>query len=388
HGHIIDLIDKKANRIFMPYVVYESKEDKNTPNSFNCPIVSGYSDVIKSSMPFLEKHNICIDAPTIAFNNEQLLTKACIKYLMTLGIEKSLVEKALPKALAAQRMYVSSLQENCQRIIEKNSVGNNMVIMLVGRPYHADPLIQHKISDMISAFGVDVISEDFVRSEEHNTFDNVQTIMQWAYTNRILKAAEWVAKTNANVHLVQMTSFGCGPDAFIIDEVNEILKRHGKSHTILKIDDVNNIGSLRLRIRSLIESLRFASDKEVTITPLIKNKIFTEEDKHRTILVPFFSEYYSPFVPVLFKLAGYNFVTLPPSDVHSSELGLKFANNEVCYPATLVIGDIIKALQTRKYNRDEIAIGITQTGGQCRATNYLSLIKKAMVAAGYEDIPV
>ncbi|HEY9124944.1 MAG TPA: acyl-CoA dehydratase activase-related protein, partial [Bacteroidales bacterium] len=242
HGHIIDLIDKKANRIFMPYVVYESKEDKNTPNSFNCPIVSGYSDVIKSSMPFLEKHNICIDAPTIAFNNEQLLTKACIKYLMTLGIEKSLVEKALPKALAAQRMYVSSLQENCQRIIEKNSVGNNMVIMLVGRPYHADPLIQHKISDMISAFGVDVISEDFVRSEEHNTFDNVQTIMQWAYTNRILKAAEWVAKTNANVHLVQMTSFGCGPDAFIIDEVNEILKRHGKSHTILKIDDVNNIG--------------------------------------------------------------------------------------------------------------------------------------------------
>jgi predicted CoA-substrate-specific enzyme activase len=388
HGHILDLVQKKVDRVFMPYVVYESKEDKNAANSFNCPIVSGYSDVIKSAMTIEEKHNIPVDAPTIVFNDSKLLQKACYNYFKTFGISKKLITNAIAKADLAQSNYFKALTANSQKILDKAVAETKMVIMLVGRPYHTDPLVQHKVSDMISAFGVDVISEDLVRETIDEKLHDVNAVMQWAYTNRILKAAKWVAEGNLNVHFVQMTSFGCGPDAFIIDEVSEILKRNGKNLAILKIDDVNNIGSLRLRIRSLIDSLKFASLKEPIKTKLKHTPHYQVEDRKRTILVPFFSEFYSPFVPVLFKTVGFNFETLPPADESSSNYGLKYANNEVCFPATLVVGDIIKALDSGKYKSSEIAIAISQTGGQCRATNYIALIKKAMISAGYDDIPV
>lgn len=389
HGHIFDLVNKNVDRIFMPYVIYESREDKNASNSFNCPIVSGYSDVIKSAVQTQEKHGIPVDAPTFVFNDIKLLKKACLEYLAQFGIKKNVIESALEKANASQDLYFKNIADNSQKIFDEAVNKDKMVIMLVGRPYHTDPLIQHKISDMVASFGVDVISEDLVRSMTDEGFENVSAVLQWAYTNRIIKAAKWVAQSKANVHFVQMTSFGCGPDAFIIDEVNDILKNAGKNLSLLKIDDVNNLGSLRLRIRSLIESLKFSgAEKELQVMERLQTPPFLKEDRNRTILVPFFSEFYSPFVPVLFKLSGYNIENLPPADDASSEYGLKYSNNEVCFPATLIVGDIIKALDSGKYKSSEIAIAISQTGGQCRATNYIALIKKAMISAGYTDIPV
>ena len=389
HGHILDLVNRKVDRIFMPYVIFEVKEDKNVSNSYNCPIVSGYSDVIKSAIQPFEKYNIPVDAPSIAFNDKKLLLNSCTEYLAQFGIKKKTVIAALEKAQIAQDQYFANIAENSQKIFDLAFNQNKMIIMLVGRPYHTDPLIQHKISEMIAAFGIDVISEDLVRPMGNQTFDKVNAVMQWAYTNRIIKAANWVAESKANVHFVQMTSFGCGPDAFIIDEINDILKHAGKNLSLLKIDDVNNIGSLRLRIRSLIESLKFSqAKKELKVVERKQTPPFLKEDKNRTILAPFFSEYYSPFVPVLFGLAGYKFETLPPPDEASSDFGLKFSNNEVCFPATLIIGDVIKALNSGKYKSSEVAVAISQTGGQCRATNYLSLIKKAMISAGYDDVPV
>lgn len=389
HGHILDLINKKVDRIFMPYVVFESKEDKNTANSFNCPIVSGYSDVIDSAINPRGKYGIPIDAPTITLNDEGLLEKACIEYLQTFNIKPEKIKESLKKALKIQQEYTFSLHANASRILNKHDNKDKLVIILVGRPYHTDPLIQHKISDMIASFGIDVISEDIVRFVTGEDFSDVNAVMQWAYTNRIIKVAKWIGDQPENIQMVQMTSFGCGPDAFIIDEVSEILKNKGKNLSLLKIDDVNNIGSLKLRIRSLIDSIKYGSLEKTIIQKETKHTpVFEKEDRRRTILVPYFSEFYSPFVPTLFKLVGYNFETLPPSDEVSSEYGLKFANNEVCFPATLVIGDIIKALHSGKYERDEIAIAISQTGGQCRATNYIALIKKAMLSAGFNDIPV
>ncbi len=389
HGHILDLINKKVDRIFMPYVIFETKEDSNSVNSFNCPIVSGYSDVIKSAMNTFEKYGIPLDAPTFVFNNNKLLKTSSWEYIKSFGIDKKLFETAFKAALVNQEEFFISLTSNAKRILDKAIAENRMVIMLAGRPYHTDPLVQHKISEMISAFGVDVISEGLVRGNIDEDFSDIHAVMQWAYTNRILKAARWAAQTKANVHFVQLTSFGCGPDAFIIDEVTTILKHHGKNLSLLKIDDVNNIGSLRLRIRSLIESLKYAgAEKEVKKHEIKQTAVFEKIDRNRTILVPFFSEFYSPFVPILAEILGYTFENLPPSDEQSSDLGLKFANNEICFPATTIVGDIIKALKSGKYKSSEIAIAISQTGGQCRATNYIALIKKAMISAGFEDIPV
>jgi predicted nucleotide-binding protein (sugar kinase/HSP70/actin superfamily) len=179
-----------------------------------------------------------------------------------------------------------------------------------------------------------------------------------------MKAAQWTANTEENVHFIQITSFGCGPDAFIIDEVNDILKQGGKNLTLLKVDDVNNAGSLRLRIRSLIESLKFKTEEQQSKArqQFKTTPAFTEQDRHRKILCSHFSEFHSPFLPPVFKIMGYELENLPPSDAESAKLGLKYANNEVCYPATLVVGDCIRAIESGRYKKEEICFAITQTG--------------------------
>ncbi len=390
NGHIYNLIDKKVDRIFLPFVVYEQKEDNNTANSYNCPIVTGYSEVIRSSINPEQKHNIKFDSPTFTFKDKNLMKKACRDYILEIlpQTNNQTIDKAFKLALNEQVNYENQLNIRCNQILEQSVTQNKLVIILTGRPYHADPLIQHKISDVISEFGVNVISEDIVRDKNIDT-KNINVVTQWAYTNRIMKAALWAANQSINVEYIELTSFGCGPDSFILDDINDILKHKNKNLTILKVDDINNIGSTRLRIRSLIESLKFKeankfiADKKITSTPP-----FTVNDQKRKILMPWFGDFYSPFLPPLFGLLGYEAINLPPSDQLSAEYGLKYSNNEICYPATLVVGDFMKALALENYNHNEIALAITQTGGQCRATNYISLLKKALISAGITDIPV
>ncbi len=389
HGHIYDLVEKKVDRIFFPYVIYEEKEP-HANNSYNCPVVSGYSDVIRSAINPEKNFGIAFDSPVINFSDTVLLKKACRKYLEDILKNKfssSSFEKSFESALEAKKRFADTVHDKAVQLLDHAKEENRFVILLAGRPYHNDPLIQHKISEIITSFGVDVITEDLLREDE-NKLSGSHVIPQWSYMNRIMKSAQWVANTDQDVHFVQITSFGCGPDAFIIDEVSDILKRKGKNLTLLKVDDVNNAGSLKLRIRSLIESLKFKNDTEIEPTAFRTTPEFLEKDRNKTILVPYFSDFYSPFIPSAFKLMGYNMENMAPSDSVSAELGLKYANNEICYPATLVIGDCIRALQSGKYDPDNIAFAITQTGGQCRATNYIALIKKALLAAGYGDIPV
>ena len=387
HGHIYSLIEQKIDRIFYPYVVYEQKEDPNSRNSYNCPIVAGYSDVIKSSIDPEERFQLPVDAPVMSFNDEKLLRKSCEEYLGSLNIQKAVIRKAVDNAIQAQKEYMDNLHRRAKEIVDKAKKEHRMVILLAGRPYHVDPLIQHKISDSISDMGIDVITENVTYHSDNEVFEQIHGVSQWAYPNRIFKSAHYVAESQDNIHFVQLTSFGCGPDAFIIDEVKEILNRSGKNLTVLKIDDVNNIGSLRLRIRSLVESLQF-KPVELYKRPRVTTKVFMPEDKKRIILAPYFAEGYSELLPAVFKGMGYHLVNLPLPTMESTEQGLRYANNEVCYPATIVTGSIITALKSGRYDLEKVAVAITQTGGQCRASNYIALIKNAMVAAGFEKVPV
>ncbi|MDR3229669.1 MAG: acyl-CoA dehydratase activase-related protein [Puniceicoccales bacterium] len=396
HGHVLDLVDKKVDRILMPFVLHEQNggapgecgggnggSGGGAVRGYNCPIVSGYSDVIRSALDTAGRHNIPLDAPTLTFADTVLLRKACRRYLCeTLGVAPRVAAAAIERAIAAQREFGEALSAKIHEIVAAAANGARPLIILAGRPYHTDPLIQHKVAEMFAEFGADVVNEDIARD-----LADTKT-SPWAYPNRILAAATWVATAPAHVHFVQITSFGCGPDAFIVDEVGERLRRAGKSHTVLKVDDINNPGSLRLRARSLIESLGARSVATGVVKPVLSVAPFTDADRRRTILVPFFSEIYSPFIPVFMRLMGYKALALPPANADSIDAGLQYANNEICYPATLVIGDFVCALKSGKYKRDEIALGITQTGGQCRATSYLALIKRALVAAGFADVPV
>ncbi len=392
HGHVNDLIAKKVDRIFYPYVVYERKEDEQSRNSYNCPIVAGYSDVIRSSMDPAAKAGIPFDSPVITFSEEKLMRRSCLAYLQGLGVAKPVAERAITMAAQAQDDYLAALTRRGNEILDAAIAEERMVILLAARPYHIDPLIEHKISHAIADMGIDVITENTATVSGAAVYRELNAMTQWSYPNRIFKAAYFVGShPYRNLHFVQLTSFGCGPDAFILDEVNAILKRFHKNHTILKIDDVNNIGSLRLRVRSLVESVSGGAGtppREQEPSSYVTTRTYTAQERRRTLLGPYFAEGYSEFFPPLFKLAGYNLVTLPAGTQEAAEVGLRYANNEVCYPATLVVGSIMRELLSGKYDPHDVAIIMTQTGGQCRASNYYSLIKNALVSAGMQEIPV
>ena len=262
-------------------------------------------------------------------------------------------------------------------------------LYLQAGPYHCDRLINHGIPDMIAQMGADVITEDIISIDEEKLKD-IGIINQWVYPNRILNAAKWVAGLE-NTRLIQLNSFGCGPDTIICDEVKDTMRESGKTPTIIRIDESTSPGSLKLRIRSLIESVRLNSRGNNVKVKKVKRrnvKYFDKEDKGRTILAPFFSEFHNAYMANPFAEMGYKVEMLPEPDRYSTELGLKYVNNEICYPATIVIGDILKALKSGRYDPDKIAVGITQTGGQCRASNYVPLLKKAMLRAGFDNVPV
>lgn len=383
HSHIDNLTGKGVDRIFMPFVGYE-KMEKGSLNSYNCPIVSGYNEVIKSSC----QTTIPIDSPAITFKDKKLLERQCGEYLKALGVDGKVIRKALTKANQEQKDFQDKLLTASLGGYMQAHEKGELTILLAARPYHSDPLVQHKISDIIASMGVNVISEDIVRNDDMADIgEQSDLVKQWSYINRILRAAEFVAQYPSDIHFVQITSFGCGPDAFLVDEVQSILRRSGKSLTLLKVDDINNVGSLKLRVRSLVESLMLNNSYTRAKSSRLTTKNFEREDSSRTIILPYFTDYISPLIAPIFALSGYRAITLPKSDSASVEFGLRYANNEVCYPATLVVGDILKYLHSCD-NLENIAVGITQTGGQCRASNYISLIKKGLVESGFANVPV
>ncbi len=394
HGHVLDLVKRGVDRIFVPFVVYEAQEVTGVSNSFNCPVVSGYSEVLRSALSGHLPEELPIDAPSISFKDEKLLKQQCWAYLQGIvdkrtGLGKKEFEAVFRKALQEQETFFTELLQKNREVAEQAQTTGRTLVVLAGRPYHSDPLIQHKIAQIVTEFGVDVVTEDIARRAELDPKASL-SVHQWGFTNRIVAAAHWAAEAGKNVHFVQITSFGCGPDAYVVDEATEILRTAGKTATVLKVDDVSNVGSLRLRIRSLIESLKLREDSQLTesTTPLPTHKIFEKEDQKRTILMPWFGDPYSPYLPPLFAQAGYKAENLPPSSESTAGYGLRYSNNEICYPATLVVGDFMQAIARGQYKREEIAFGITQTGGQCRATNYISLVKKALQQVGLGDVPV
>lgn len=406
HSHIAELQQAGVERILMPYVLHEKPDCPSAVNSYNCPIVSGYSDVVRSAM----RPDLPIDSPVVSFRSLQTAQRTVSAYLSRLGVSNATIKAAFRNAWYAQKGIEGRLKLRAREILHNDRREHRLTILLAGRPYHTDPLIQHQLSRTIAAMGVGVITEDAVRSSSELKDGDTNTVRQWVFPNRIIKAAQWVAQLADDVQMVMITSFGCGPDAFIQDEVRSLLARHGKSLTLLKVDDIDNIGSLRLRVRSLIESLAAAQatgtcsvnqalpqgdlslrpegTERSEVQPFLTTRTFQRSDAGRTLLVPHISEFITPLLPAIGWRAGYHLEVLPPSDSESARIGLQYANNEVCYPATLIVGDIIRALQSGNYDLGEVAVVMSQTGGQCRATNYAGLIKRAMVQAGFADVPL
>jgi predicted nucleotide-binding protein (sugar kinase/HSP70/actin superfamily) len=386
-GHIIDLVEQGVDRIFYPMVFYEKTEYSDSANSYNCPVVSGYADVVRNIIDPQRRFGIPLDMPAVTFRDTKLLRRTCLRYLAGLGVSRGQATRAYEAAVEAQRQFKEQVRSAAQVILEDARHHDRPVVLLMGRPYHVDPLINHNIPELIADYGLDVITEDSVPWEEGTRLENPHVMTQWEYLNRYFHAARW-AGTATGVEVVQLNSFGCGPDPFILDEVAAILDQFGKRPTVIRIDEIESPGSVKLRLRSTFEALGQRDDKARRFEAREPRRVYHEGDRHRTLIVPDFSTFCSP--PLLRPLIdqGYDVVWLPPADRQSVDVGLKYLNNEVCYPATITAGDLIKALQSGVYDPAKTAIGFSQTGGQCRASSYVPLIVKALQAAGFADVPV
>ena len=389
HGHIMDLIEKEVKFIFYPCITHEQQEQKDADNHFNCPIVVSYPEVVKNNIDTLREKNILYMKPFLPFDNEKKMLKRLYEELKVFNIDENEIKQSLEKAYKEQEIFKKDIQksgEDTLKLIKENGIKG---IVLAGRPYHIDPQINHGIPEMINSLGMAVLTEDSI-SHLGEIERPIRVVDQWAYHSRLYAAASFVSKEK-DLELVQLNSFGCGLDAVTTDQVQEILNGNSKVYTTLKIDEGNNLGAARIRLRSL-KATMLEREKNGFKLKKIDNKYkrikFTKEmKKSHTILAPEMSPIHFQFVEEAFRQSNYNLVVLPTTD-NDIEVGLKYVNNDACYPAIIVIGQLIQALKSGKYDLNNTSVIISQTGGGCRATNYIGFLRKALKDAGFENIPV
>ena len=388
HGHVTWLIRQGVPFIFYPSLFYERKEFEDANNHYNCPIVTSYSENIKNNVDEISRGEVAFRNPFLSFRDLDTVTKALICEFTELSpAEITEAAKEGWQEMANARL---DLQKKGEEVLKYLKDTGKRGIVLAGRPYHIDPEINHGIPELITSYDIAVLTEDSI---SHLTKPDRPLIVsdQWMYHSRLYAAASYV-KTVDNLDLIQLNSFGCGLDAVTTDQVSDILSGSGKIYTCLKIDEVNNLGAARIRIRSLLSALRVREKlgKTRTIRSSAIQKVpFTEEMRENyTILCPQMSPIHFEILEPAFRACGYNFKVLDNDNKHSVDVGLKYVNNDACYPSLLVVGQIMEALLSGKYDLNKTAIIMTQTGGGCRATNYVGFIRRALQKAGMEQIPV
>ena len=391
HGHISWLIKRDVPFIFYPCIPYERKEVPGAGNHYNCPMVTSYSENIKNNMEELKEKNVKFLNPFMAFTSEAVLSKKLQEvFKKEFDIPESETKKAAKKAWDELAQARTDVEKKGEEVLQYLKDTGKHGIVLAGRPYHIDPEINHGIADMITSYGFAVLTEDSV-SHLGKVERPLVVTDQWMYHSRLYAAATFV-KTQDNLDLVQLNSFGCGLDAVTTDQVSDILTRSGKIYTVLKIDEVNNLGAARIRIRSLISALRVREERRYTrniVSSSYNRVIFTKEmKKNYTLLCPQMSPIHFELIEPAIRSFGYNLVVLQNDDKTAVDTGLKYVNNDACYPSLIVIGQIMDALLSGKYDLDHTAVLMSQTGGGCRASNYIGFIRRALEKAGMAQIPV
>ena len=388
HGHVSWLIKQGVHYIFYPCIPYERTEFSDSVNHYNCPIVTSYAENIKNNVDELQDASIRFHNPFLSLTNEETVTSRLMEEFP--GIPSQEVQAAAHEAWLELDRCRKDIMRKGEETLEYLEKTGRRGIVLAGRPYHIDPEIHHGIPDLINSYGIAVLTEDSV-SHLAPVERPLRVNDQWMYHTRLYAAANFI-KEKENLDLIQLNSFGCGLDAVTTDQVNEILSNSGKIYTCLKIDEVHNLGAARIRIRSLLAAIRVKEQqkKPRKIQPSSIHKVvFTEEmRKEYTILCPQMSPIHFSILQAAFNASGYHLEILPNDNKEAVDVGLKYVNNDACYPSLMVVGQIMQALLSGKYDLSKTAIIMTQTGGGCRASNYIGFIRRALTKAGLTHIPV
>ena len=389
NGHIMNLLKKGIKNIFYPSIPYDIQEEEKAENHYNCPIVTSYPEVIENNIEEIRNPDInFIHSFLPIYDSKKMAVRLYEALKDSFNISKKEIKNALDKSYDELERYKRDIEQKGEDTVVKMRERGMRGIVLAGRPYHLDPEINHGIPEMMTQLGLVVLSEESIAKMARDK-DDLRVVNQWVYHSRLYNAAEFV-KNEPNIELVQLTSFGCGLDAITTDQVKEILDRHGKIYTLIKIDEINNLGAARIRARSLIAAMneRTKYKHDYIKGEVLKTPLFEKGMEDYTLLAPQMSPVHFQFLKEAFRAQGYNLEVLQDISNKGIDLGLQFVNNDACYPTLVVIGQVLEALRSGKYDIDKVAILMTQTGGGCRATNYIALMSKALADAGYPQVPI
>ena len=420
HGHIKWLVENDVKRIFYPCINYEREEDTTAPNHYNCPIVATYPEVIDKNMAeYFFENGVEFYHPFVPYDNDKRFVREMTKFfsgkreidnanirnvaedynlddqrtykLFAMNFTKSQISQATQAGREAYASFKKEVQKqgrDALRYMEEHDLHG---IVLTGRPYHLDPEVNHGIDNVINQQEMVVLTEDSVSGMAEFPRP-IRILDQWVYHSRLYKAAVFAGQRD-DLDVVQLNSFGCGLDAVTTDEVDELLGQNNKLYTVLKIDEGSNLGSAKIRIRSLkaaLDERKKAGTHTKKVAKPYERKLFTKEmkDEGYTLLVPQMSPIHFQYFEAILAKAGYKAVLLPRVTKNAEEEGLRYINNDACYPTIVTLGQIISALKSGEYDLDKVGVFMSQTGGGCRASNYVALLRKALKDLGMEQIPV
>ena len=392
HGHVQWLIDEGVHTIFHPCVFFEHQETPDAQNHFNCPIVVSYPENLKNNVEAAADGEVEYLKPFLAFTSEKTVADRMARFCREQwGIPEKETRQAVSLAWAEQQRAKEDIRAEGARVLKKMRQEGRCGVVLAGRPYHLDPEINHGIPELIASYGLDVLTEDSLPID-FTPERPLRANDQWVYHSRLYTAAEFVCRCDG-LELIQLNSFGCGLDAVTTDQVSEILEGSNKLYTVLKIDEVNNLGAVRIRIRSLLAAMSIRREKGIYAHPqsaAYHRAAFTKKmrDEKWTLLAPQMSPIHFDVLEPVFAKHGYNVVLLKNDDRRAIDMGLKYVNNDACFPSITVVGQLMEAVTSGRYDTDHLALMMTQTGGCCRASNYVGFIRRALEKAGYGHIPV
>lgn len=389
HGHVMDLIQRKLSYIFFPCLPHEQKDFSSQIDHYNCPVVIGYPELLAKNISALQENKVTLIHQFLPLD-KKMLARRLFDIPLFSHIPFHELEKAVRAAFAEMEKFKRDIQKAGEEALAELAKSGEFGVVLAGHPYHVDPEVHHGIAELVTSCGMAVLTEDSVAHLMPNP-GPLRVVDQWTYHSRLYRAGAYAASTE-NLAVLQLVSFGCGLDAITADQLEEIVTMKGRLYAQIKIDEGVNLGPARIRIRSLLAAMREKKGSS-SILPFVPEyrepPPFTEEmRKTHTILIPQMSPIHFQFMETLFSAEGYKVVQLPTVDREAIDLGLRYVNNDACFPAIVVIGQLLQAIRSGIYDSNHIAILISQTGGGCRATNYIAFLRKALFDSGMDHIPI
>ena len=387
HGHMLSLQGSGVDRIFTPIIVRGLAKYDCLDVDFPCAVLHGYGLVLKNNTDA----GIAHDRPTFDWKNRTMREKQIARFFgETFGIDAKLVRKAITQADACQWAFEEGFRARAEKVIADVEAAGSFAVVMSMRPYQTDPLVNHFIGKYFVRLGIPVIPADALPGLNEVDLSDLRVRVR-SNSQATLYAAAKVVAANPHLELGHIASFGCGHDAVVCDELERILQGAGKQVLILKLDESDVRGPLRIRITSFVETVR---QERRRVQPKTNGKgfpwpMFTKDDAHRrTVYVPNLSVAFSRVIGAVVENSGVKIRVLPLADDRAIELGKLYLHNDICFPAQINVGEFLRVMETEHPDPDAIALGMHQNCGACRAGQYAMLARKALDHAGLSGVPI